>query len=144
MTQKFVHLISSQNLSDSNEYKTVFAFALQQAKHHNSDVTLVINNISRNTCFLEHVFDSKQIKLLSNGEEIRLGNTVVRLKSLKTLKDYESYDVLCAFHAAPETILKMEKSVNPSSIIVLGENIEQHLNDWVNENNVQSLSHWAN
>jgi len=140
MTTRHMYFINPDRLSDAKEYKAVFDFALDQARTYGCDLTLVINNKSNHMCFLEYFLDDSKRRLLEEGKVIKFGSTKVKLESRYTLKDYRSYGVLCAFHAGPETISKMENSSDPISIIVLGEKTEQHLIDWTNSYSPQYLS----
>ncbi|MDN3431425.1 MULTISPECIES: hypothetical protein [unclassified Pseudoalteromonas] len=122
----------------TDEFKSVFNYALNLAKNNQSNLTLVVNNVSQCSDFIEKFLNQVQVNKLAKGNVLKFQGVEVSLKSPFSIKNYNNYGVLCAFHPSDTSLQSMESTTEPQAIVILGEQ-EPHLHAWLKEHSGKVL-----
>jgi hypothetical protein len=138
MIQRFAYLDTIEKLNDG-VFLAAFNYALEIAKSESEDLTIVVNNVKACSNFVEKFMDKVSLNKLIKGELLTYQGVNIFLKSPFSLKNYQRYGVMCAFHPSSQTLSTMEGTREPSAIIVLGE-FEEPLNIWVRNNEATLLA----
>ncbi|MEL0655795.1 hypothetical protein V6257_12180 [Pseudoalteromonas issachenkonii] len=114
----------------SEEFKSVFNYALNMAKSNYTNLTLVVNNVSHNSDFISKFLSQVDVNKLAKGDSLKIQEVQVNLKSSFSIKSYNNYGVFCAFHPSDNLLQSMESTTDPQAIVVLGEQ-EPHIHAWL-------------
>lgn len=127
--ERFAYLDTWDKLTPE-AFSFVFHYAVNIARENNTDLTLVVNNVSQCSDFISKFLGDVITNRLARGSSQEYQGVTLNLKSPFSIKSYLSYGVFCAFHPSNNALDSMEKSSSPLEIVILGE-LEEHLESWV-------------
>lgn len=106
--------------ADTEKLKLTLAHAVEIAKTHDSDITLIVPTLkdAPNT-ILKDLMPSKTIKAMTKGERTTINGVKVKLTSINTFDAYRENGVIVSLWLRDNAIAKTDDAYDAKAIIAL-------------------------